>query len=178
LNETETPKGWFTRHAEAEAKKDVITFSERAGNIVGVVIGLLAVLYFVLHQQWSTGFFTSEFGTLEMLLFYVSMFFGIISSALRALLSRKNPVRLLEAIGLLFTTVAIAWFFVVFPFDFTFVADVLPGSLRFLLQWISNDVARGLMILGIIITLVMTIYTAAIYTFIRKELSKPTQKTE
>ncbi|MDH5391409.1 MAG: hypothetical protein OEX10_09690, partial [Candidatus Bathyarchaeota archaeon] len=63
-----------------------------------------------------------------------------------------------------------------FPFDFAYFADVLPSFLRFLLQWISNDIARVLMVLGIIAAPVMAIYTAILYVFVRKELSKPALK--
>jgi hypothetical protein len=161
LSETKGIKNWFARRAEAEAKKDTLSYSERVGNIVGVAVGLLIVLYFVAHQTGSTGFFTSEFDTLEMLLFYGSLMYGIVSSAFQAIL----------------VAVAIAWLFVVFPFDFAYFADVLPDFLRFLVQWISNDIARVLMVLGIIVTLVMTIYTAIFYVLVRRELSKPTLKT-
>jgi len=177
LSDTETRKNWLVRHVEAEAKKDVIPYSERAGNIVGVVAILLIVLYFVAHQVWSTGFFTSRFGTVEMLLFYVPLMFGIVTAALRGLFGRKNLARLFEVFGLLLSTVALAWLFVVFPFDFAYFADVLPSFLRFLLQWISNDIVRVLMVLGIIVTPVMAIYTAILYVFVRMELSKPTLKT-
>jgi len=176
LGETKATRNWFARHAEAEAKRDTIPYSERVGNIVGVVVGLLVMLYFVAHQMWSTGFFTSKFGTLEMLLFYVSLMFGIVSTALRGLFGRKNLARLFDVFGLILATVAITWLFVVFPFDFAYFADVLPSFLRFLLQWISNDIAIVLMVLGSIVTLVMAIYTAILYVFVRRELSKPTLK--
>jgi len=70
-------------------------------------------------------------------------------------------------------TVALAWFFVVFPFDFAYFADVLPSFLRFLLQWISNDIVRVLIVLGIIAAPIMAIYTTMLYVLVRKELSKP-----
>jgi len=177
LSETKATKNWFARRAEAEAKKDIIPYSERVGNIVGVVVGFLIVLYFVAHQTGSTGFFTSKFDTFEMLLFYVSLMFGIVSSALKGLFGRKNLARLFDVFGSILATVALTWLFVVFPFDFAYFADVLPSFLRFLLQWISNDIARVLMVLGIIVTLVMAIYTAIFYVLVRRELSKPTLKT-
>ncbi len=177
LSETESSKNWFARRAEAEAKKDIISFSERVGNIVGVVIGVLFVWYFVAHQTGSTGFFTSEFGTLEALLFYGSIMFGIVSAAFRGLYGRKNMARLVDVFEAILAAVAIAWLFVVFPFDFAHLADVLPDFLRFLLQWISNDIAKALMVLGIIVSLVMTVYTAIFYVLVRRELSKPTLKT-
>jgi hypothetical protein len=177
LSDTETRKNWLVRHVEAEAKKDAIPYSERAGNIVGVVAILLVVLYFVAHQVWSTGFFTSRFGTIEMLLFFISLMFGIVTSAVRGLFGRKNLARLFDIFEAIFAAVAIAWLFVVFPFDFAYLADVLPSFLRFLLQWISNDIAKVLMVLGIIVTLVMVIYNAIFYVLVRRELSKPTLKT-
>jgi len=112
-----------------------------------------------------------------MLLFYGSLMYGILSAALKGLLGRKNLVRLFDVFGSILVAVAIAWLFVVFPFDFAYFADVLPSFLRFLLQWISNDIARVLMVLGIIVTLVMAIYTAIFYVLVRRELSKPTLKT-
>jgi hypothetical protein len=177
LSDTKAIKNWFARRAEAEAKKDAIPYSERLGNIVGVVVGVLVVFYFVAHQTWSTGFFTSEFGTLEMLLFYGSLMYGIVSSALKGLFGRKNLVRLFDVFQAILVAVAIAWLFVVFPFEFAYLADVLPSFLRFLVQWISNDIARVLMALGIIVTLVVMIYTAIFYVLVRRELSKPTLKT-
>jgi hypothetical protein len=177
LSETKATGNWFVRHAEAEAKKDTLSYSERVGNIVGVVIGLLIVLYFVAHQTGSTGFFTSKFDTLEMLLFYGAIMYGIVSMVLKGLFGRKNLGRLFDVFGAILDAVAIAWLFVVFPFDFAYLADVLPSFLRFLLQWISNDIARVLMALGIIVALVMAIYTAILYVFVRRELSKPTLKT-
>ena len=172
MSDTETRKNWLVRHVEAEAKKDVIPYSERAGNIVGVVAILLIVLYFVAHQVWSTGFFTSRFGTVEMLLFYISLMFGMVTSAVRGLFGRKNFARLFDIFGSVLIIVVLAWLFVVFPFDFAYFADALPNFLRFLLQWISNDVARVLMLLGIIATPVMAVYTAVLYVFVRRELSK------
>ncbi|UCE16856.1 MAG: hypothetical protein JSV12_04440 [Candidatus Bathyarchaeota archaeon] len=177
MSETKVTKNWFDRHAKAEAKKDTLSYSERVGNIVGVMIGLLIVLYFVAHQTGSTGFFTSKFDTLEMLLFYGSIMYGIVSMVLKGLFGRKNLGRLLDVFGAILDAVAIAWLFVVFPFDFGHLADLLPDFLKFLLQWISNDVARVLMMLGIIATLIMAIYNAIFYVLVRRELSKPTLKT-
>ena len=176
MSETRATKNWFARRAEAEAKKDIIPYSERVGNIVGVAVGFLIVFFFVAHQTGSTGFFTSKFDTLEMLLFYGSLMYGILSTALKGLFGRKNLGCLFDVFGAILIAVAIAWLFVVFPFDFAYFADVLPDFLRFLVKWISNDIARVLMVLGIIVTLVMAIYTAIFYVLVRRELSKPTLK--
>ena len=75
LGETKETRNWFARRAEAEAKKDTLPYSDRVGNVVAVVVIILVTLYFIAHQMWSTGFFTSEFGSLEMFLFYGALIY-------------------------------------------------------------------------------------------------------
>ena len=177
LGETKETRNWFARRAEAEAKKDTLPYSDRVGNVVAVVVIILVTLYFIAHQMWSTGFFTSEFGSLEMFLFYGALIYKIFPTVLKALFGRKNLARPFETFGSVLGTVALAWLFVVFPFKFAYFADVLPSFLRFLLQWISNDIIRVLMVLGIIAAPAMAIYSAILYVFVQRELSKPTLKT-
>ena len=52
------------------------------------------------------------------------------------------------------------------------VQDVLPGSLRFLVQWISNDIARGVMALWIILNGVAAVYYGTLRVFVRKARAK------
>jgi len=163
-------KSWFARHAEGEAKKDRLPFSERAGNVVGILAMLVLLWFFVAHQSSSTGFFTSKFGQTEVLLFYAPPLLSIIATAAKAAVGRKNVLRPLDVAGMIFSFVALVWMFAVFPFDFSHLADVLPGSLQFLLQWISNDIMRGVMALAMIAIPVAAVYTAALYVFVRREL--------
>lgn len=166
-------KGWFASHAEAEAKKDIIPRSERLGNIIGLAAILLILLYFVAHQTWSTGFFTTRFGLAEAFFFYASFLYGMVPLYIRSLAGRKNLARFFDVLGSVLFLIALAWLLMVFPFDFSYFADVLPTFLRFLLQWISNDIARVLMTIGIIGTLIMGVYNALLYVFVRRELQKP-----
>jgi len=46
LNE-EKEKNWFLRHAEAEAKKDILPYSDRVGNLAAIVVIVLVTSYFV-----------------------------------------------------------------------------------------------------------------------------------
>lgn len=174
MDETKATENWFVRHAEKEAKKNAIPFSERVGSAVAIVIIVLVALYFVAHQTRSTGFFTSKFGSVEMFLLYGTLLYQIVPTSLIALYGHKNLARLFEVFGSFWGIAAIVWLFMVFPFDFAHFADVLPSSLRFLLQWISNDLVKVLMALGIIASPIVAIYTAALYVFVRKELSKQT----
>ena len=91
---------------------------------------LLVVLFFAVHQMQSTGFFTSSFSTAEMLLLYLSLVAGMITTAIRALFGRKNLARLFDVLGACFFTVTLTWLYIVFPFSFTHFADVLPDFLQ------------------------------------------------
>ncbi len=177
MGEAKDSENWFVRHAEAEAKKDALSFSDRVGNVAAIVVTILVALYFVAHQLWATGFFTSKFSSLEMFLFYGILLYQFVPTALKAVFGRKNLARLFEAFGAFCGSVVLAWFFLVFPFDFAYFADVLPSFLRFLLQWISNDIIRVLMVLGLIAAAVMAIYSAMLYMLVRRELSKPNKRT-
>ena len=157
-------ESWFSR-GKAEADKG-IPYGHRVVGIALVVVSVLMMLYFVAHQMRSTGFFTATFGTLEMLLLYGLVILGIISAGLEGVLGRRLLSRLFDAFGgLILAAVATTWLLVVFPFEFAHFADVLPNSLRFLVQWISNDVARVVMVLGIIVYLGAAVYVPFAYKF-------------
>ena len=142
-------------------------------GIALVVVSVLIVFYFAAHQTWSTGFFTATFGTLEMLMLYGSLIFMIVTAGLEGVLGQRLLSRLFDVFGgIMFAAVGIAWLLVVFPFEFAYFADVLPDFLRFLVQWISNDIARVLMVLGIIVLLGAQVYTPIAYGFVGKKRSK------
>jgi hypothetical protein len=171
LNETETADNWYSR-GKAEADKGIPT-SERIVGIGIVIFCVLLVLYFVTHQMESTGFFTETFGTLEMFMFYGYLAFWIITAGLEGVLGQRLLSRLFDTFGgIIFAAVSTAWLLVVFPFEFTYFADVMPESLRFLAQWISNDIARIVMILTIIGYLGAAAYAPKAYGFIGKKRSK------
>jgi len=171
LNETEPIENWYSR-AKAEAEKG-IPYNERVVGIALVAFSVLTGLYFIAHQMGSTGFFTAKFGTLEMIMFYGSLIFWIISAGLEGVFGRRFLSRLFDAFGgLIFATIALTWLLVVFPFEFAYFADVLPDFLRFLVQWISNDIFRVLLVLGIIVMGAAAVYTPIAYGFVDKKRFK------
>ena len=128
------------------------------------------ILYLAAHQILSTGFFTAKFGAIEMVMLYGSWISWIITSGLEGVPGQRLLSRLFDAFGgIIFIALATAWLTVVFPFDFAYFADVLPEVLRFLLQWISNDIARVLMVLYAIAMGIAAIYAPIAYKFIRIE---------
>ena len=80
-----------------------------------MVVFSLIVLYFVAHQVWMTGFFTSDFGTLEMIMLYGSLSFMIVSSGLEGIFGQRLLSRLFDVFGgLIFATIGSVWLFPVF----------------------------------------------------------------
>ena len=166
LKDTQPTENWFSR-AKIEADKD-IPFNDRVTGIVLVVISVSAMLYFVAHQVLFTGFFNSKFGMLEMILLYGSLFFWIITCSLDGIFGHRLISRILDAFGgVIFVTVSLAWLLMVFPFEFNYFASVLPDTLRFLVQWISNEIAQGIMAMGIILLVIAAIYCPIGYKFVR-----------
>jgi hypothetical protein len=129
-------------------------------------------VFYVVPQTSSTGFFTSKFGPAEIFLLYVPAVFNVVTTAAKVVVGRKNMLRPFEAFQLGLGVVGGVWLFVVFPFDFSHLADVLPNFLQFLLLWISNDVAKVLMAIAIIGSSAAAVYIATLYVSVRRELSK------
>ena len=173
LTDNETTENWFSR-GKAEADKG-IPKNERIAGIGFFFAGsVLLVLYLAAHQIWSTGFFTAKFGTIEMIMLYGSWISLSISSGLEGILGKRLLSRLFDTFGgIMYIAVATAWLLVVFPFDFTYFANVLPDFLRFLVQWISNDIARIVMVLYTIAMAIAAIYSPIAYKFIRIKRYNP-----
>jgi hypothetical protein len=168
MKEVET---WLAR-AKAEADKG-IPRHERVVGIAIVMFSILMILYFGSHQMQSTGFFTSKFGTLEMLMLYGFWIFWVTTAGLEGVLGRRLLSRLFDVFGgIIFATIAIVFLLVVFPFEFAYFAEVLPESIRFLVQWISNDIARVIMVLLMIVHLGAVFYSPIGYKFVDKKRFK------
>jgi hypothetical protein len=121
----------------------------------------------------STGFFTKEFRALEMLFFYGFWIFWISTASLEAIFNQRLLSRIDDTFGgLIFATISIALLLVLFPFEFSNFSDALPESIRFLVQWISNDIARGIMVLLAIAHLAAAIYSPFAYKFVDKKRFK------
>ena len=173
MSKIEQIKSRFSKTVENEVEEwNVVPSDEIPASIAIIVLVGLLVFYFAAHQIISTGFFTATFGTLEMIMLYGSLSAWIVTGALM-LFGRKANSRDFDAFGgLVFATVGIVWVFVVYPFDFALFANVLPDFLRFLVQWITNDIARGLMVFSIIGNLAFAVYSLILRVAVRKALER------
>ena len=165
-------KEWLSERVEEELEDyDKLSVDDRVISI-GVIMGFpLILFYLIAHQMFSTGFFTAAFGMLEMILLYGSLIFWITTCTV-LLLELKDLSRDIDSFGGLgFAAVGFFWLFLVFPFDFAHFADVLPEALRFLVQWISNGLARVLLVIGFILHLFLAIFAGIMRVMVRKELA-------
>jgi hypothetical protein len=164
-------ESWFSR-GKAEAEKGIPP-SERFVGITIVVFSVLMIRYLAAHQLRSTGFFTATFGTSEMFMLYGVLILGIISAGLEGIFGLRLYSRLFDVFGgLILAAVCTIWLLAVFPFEFAYFADVSPDSLSFLVRWISNGIARVLMVLAIIVYLGAAVYCPIAYGFVSKKGSK------
>jgi len=173
LKDIEATENWFSR-GKADADKGIPN-NERIAGIGFFFIGsILIVLFLAAHQMGSTGFFTVKFGTVEMIMLYGSWIAWIITSGLEGVFGQRLLSRLFDTFGgIIFMAVATAWLVVVFPFEFVYFAEVLPDFLRFLVQWISNDIAIVVMVLYAIAMGVAAVYAPIAYKFVSLKRSKP-----
>ena len=128
------------------------------GWIIAVILTLCAFGFYYAHQAWSTGFFTASFSTGLAVLLYVSILYLIVNSTAKLLTNRKGTLAMIELLGALLTGIATLCLFVVFPFNFAHVSDVLPSLLRPLLGWVTNDIGRilyGVAVFGSVIAIIV-----------------------
>lgn len=157
--------GWYKRAKAAAAEG--IPNNERISSAGIFVFCLLLIIYFVMHQYRNSGFFTNKFGTLEMLLFYGFWSFWLITAGLEGISGKRFYSRVFDVFGgILIAFISTIWLFTIFPFEYTYFADLLPESLQFILTWITNDVARIIMGLSVLLHFGALIYSPIAYKFV------------
>ncbi|MEO9319889.1 MAG: hypothetical protein ABI361_04375 [Nitrososphaera sp.] len=162
---------------ERAARRDFIPAYKRVGVVGSIFVTTLVFLFFYAHQAWSTGFFTESFGPLEYA-FYGAIFCGLVGPLARAITGRRNTSRIPEIAASIFWILCSVWLLQVFPFDFSHFGDVLPSFMRFMVAWITNDIARVFLAIGIVATSIFAIVSAAIYLSVRKILLSSEAKNQ
>jgi len=160
--------GWVER----EARRDYMPKYARGGEGISVIGVVLVILFFYAHQAWSTGFFTDSFGPLEAFLLYGSIILGALGPLARGASGRRNVSRPPEMLASMFWIIASAWLLLVFPFDFAHFAGVIPDFFRFMVTWITNDIATILIIIGTAGGLLFIGIDALLYVKVRALLQK------
>jgi hypothetical protein len=153
--------------AVEQTDKEVLTTGQRWGEFISIVAMLLLCGFFVYHQVAHTGFFTATFGALEMICLYGPILFSLAAPGVRAVSGRRNPARPFDVATYVFLAMAALWFLRVFPFNFSHLADALPGAVHFVLAWITNDIGKVCLILQVIIGPISAILTTRNYLSLR-----------
>ena len=167
ISKLDSIRDHFSKIAEKDLD-DEIAFDDKIASIFLIVVNSLFGLYFIFHQTTSTDFFTPKFNTFEAIMLYGIAIYWITTSIL-ILIGQKHPSRDLDTYGgLFFASFAILWLILIFPFEFSYFANVLPDFLRFLMQWISNEIALVILIILFIIHLIFAVYSLIIRLYVRK----------
>jgi hypothetical protein len=129
--------------AQLKPDHEIVSAPQRVLEpMISIVAMALLVGFYAYHQVMHTGFFTGEFGPLEMLCLYGTAVLSIIPPLIRAATGRRNPSRPLEAVDDLLLGVAALVLLVTFPFNFAHFTDALPSQIRFMFSWLNNGIAR------------------------------------
>ncbi len=133
-----------------EAEKDKLKDAERASQLVSWFFTGLAAWFLLTHWTQDTGFYTSEFDQLDALVLFGPLFFGVLPPLVRTLRGRKNIARPWDIFGSMLFVLSSAYFLCAFPFDMAYFAVPLPGSLQFLIDWVTEDIAKVVLVIGVI----------------------------
>lgn len=169
---------WFVKKTEKEMKRDKVPWSERVGEVVAIICTVIVIIFFAIHQTRPTGFFTDEFGTADSVLLYLMILIGVVPAFVRLLLGSRNAARPFDAFSLVVFCVGSLYFLATFPFDFAHFAEPFPHALEFLIDWISADLAKLLLVLGVITAPFFSVYTFLLYVAVKKRMAQPPAQTQ
>src|SRR5215467_856584 len=86
----------------------------------------LVFSFYMAHYAWSTGFFTNAFTPALAVVFFASVLYPIATAIVKVITTRKDAAALVELIGAALFTAVAAWFYAVFPLNFSHLTDVIP----------------------------------------------------
>lgn len=161
---------WSSGMVERRAARDRMRASQRAGEVVGVVISAIIFLFLYENQLRGAAFFAPSFGTLAEFFFYGPLLAGMALSLARAAYGRRNALRPYECLNALFVAVAAFWLLSAFPFDFSRLGEMFPSSIQVVFGWLNNEIGQILFALAGFASLVNLVYTGFLYSAVRGEL--------
>lgn len=161
----------------ARIDKDRLSPPARLGEVIMIICMLLLFAFFVYHQSAETGFFTEKFGVLEMICLYVPLLLGMSAPAVRAWTGHRNPARPFEAVTSLLLALGALWLLIVFPFDYSHLADTLPNSVQFILAWVTDGIAKVVFLLQIVFGPISALVTMWRYFANRQREVAPSWRT-
>jgi hypothetical protein len=157
-----------TNTVARKTDNEILTPSQRRLELLFDAAMLVLLGFFAYHQLTRTGFFTAQFGALEMVCLYGPILVALAAPIDRVLTGWRNPARPFDVATYLCLAVGSLWLLIVFPFNFAHLTDVLPGAIRFVLAWITNDVGKLALLLQVILGPISALLTTWKYVSIRR----------
>jgi hypothetical protein len=176
LDNVPSLKRWISKAGRTEAKKDRIEGPTIFGEIVALVFISSLLWFFAAHKLEDTGFYTDEFGTLEMAMLFSAGGFAVALAVLRIIIRRRNMLRPLDIASFALFAIAHAVLLARFPFDFEYVADTLPSFLQWTVGWMNDTIGAIILALGIVGGIVGAFVTLLTYLGVREELRSSTEE--
>lgn len=155
-----------------EANRERLGLGERLGNIIALFFILLVFIILIDIQMSDVGFFTTEFGPLEELVFYGSFLYGVFPCLIKLFTGSRNLGRLTDVIGSIIFVGAGTYLLSVFPFDFTTLPEYLFGAASGALFWLTNELVMALWGLAIVISAISAVYNAILFAGVSRELAR------
>jgi hypothetical protein len=152
-----------------KTNEDKLALTQRWAGLLILVGMLLLFGFFVLQQTSNTGFFTTKFGILEMVCLYGPIVISLIAPIFRAIGGYQNPSRPFDAATSLSLAMGSFWLWIVFPFDFAHLGDVLPSMFRIVTSLITNDIGKILLILQFVGGPITALFTILKYLSVRRQ---------
>jgi hypothetical protein len=153
-------------------ERELLSAPQRVAEPLLSAIALFLVGgFFFAHQRLQTGFFTDQFGPVEMLCLYGPLVLSLAAPLARALSGQRNPARPVEVATHLCAALAGLWLLRVFPFDFTHLADVLPAELQFMLAWMSDGIGQFLLLLQVVVGMLAAVFTLGTFLWVTATLN-------
>ena len=140
--------------------------ARRWSGIYTLVLLILLLIFFALHQKSQTGFFTSSFGPAEMVALYLPILIAMIAPVVRMVQGRNRMALLVDTISDVCLAVGSLWLRLTFPFNFTHLAGVFPVGFQFAFAWLNDGIGRIILLLQIIIGFISAL--TSIVTYIRE----------
>lgn len=159
------------KHYEKEAKRDVFPKGEHYGQLVAIPFMIVFLLFFYGHYVSDSGFFKSNFGMLEAVLFYIPLFTGMVPLSVKFYYNRRNKSRPFDIINDIIILITGIYLLAVWPFDFTHFAAPLPSGLQFIISWISDGLLQTLLPIGFTFLGFFTVLETFTYFGVKRVLS-------
>jgi len=157
----------FTWEQASEAAR-TLPLNERISSIIFFGIFATGFGYILTLKRQSSPFFTTDFGSIDALALYSFWLVWCITAGLEGILSLRWWSRLFDSFGAIFlAALACLWLFVRFPFDFSFFPQLLPDNWQWLLSWVTNSVARVILLLSFLFHLIAAVYSPFAYKLVQ-----------